>query len=111
MVVATNSPATAGRKAGSVLAGSVAGDERSVNFITLVSSAHQNDLDIWAYVNDVLKRLLAGETSYESLLPWNGAAEHPDSIRTYRQAECRKRADNKTKTRDRRRAKRAGREN
>jgi hypothetical protein len=37
--------------------------------MTLVSSAHRNDLDVWAYLNDVLKRLLAGETDYEPMLP------------------------------------------
>ncbi len=42
--------------------GSVAGGERNAGFMTLVSSAHRNDLDVWAYVNDVLKSLLAGQT-------------------------------------------------
>jgi hypothetical protein len=90
-----------------LFAGSVAGGERNANFITLISSAHRNDLDIWGYVNDVLKRLLAGETNYPPLLPWNWAAEHPSSIRTYRQEERRQRADRKTESRDRRRAKHA----
>jgi len=57
--------------------------------MNLVSSAHRNDLDVWAYVNDVLARLLAGETDYQPLLPWNWAAAHPESIRMYRQAERR----------------------
>ena len=48
--------------------GSVPGGERNAGFLTLVSSAHRNDLDVWAYVNDVLRRLLAGETDYEPLL-------------------------------------------
>ncbi len=39
--------------------GSVAGGERNASFMTLVSSEHRNDLDVQAYVNDVLKRLLA----------------------------------------------------
>jgi transposase len=90
-----------------LFAGSVAGGERNANFITLVSSAHRNDLDIWAYVNDVLKSLLAGETNYEPLLPWNWAAAHPTAIRSYRQEERRQRATNKSETRERRRAKRA----
>lgn len=54
-----------------MFAGSLAGGERSAGFLTLVSSAHRNDLDVWAYVDDVLKRLLAGQTDYASLLPWN----------------------------------------
>jgi transposase len=89
-----------------LFAGSIAGGQRNANFITLVSSAHRNDLDIWAYVSDVLKRLLAGETNYEPLLPWNWAAEHPESIRTYRQQERRQRADSKSESRARRRANR-----
>jgi hypothetical protein len=67
--------------------GSLAGGERSAGFMTLVSSAHRNDLDVWAYVNDVLKQLLAGQTDYEPLLPWNWAKDHPESIRAYRQKE------------------------
>ncbi len=50
-----------------LFAGSLAGGERNAGFMTLVSSAHRNDLDVWAYVNDVLQRLLAGETNYEPL--------------------------------------------
>ncbi len=67
--------------------GSIAGGERNAGFLTLVSSAHRNNVDVWAYVNDVLKRLLAGETDYEPMLPWNWAASHPESIRVYREKE------------------------
>ena len=59
--------------------------------MTLVSSAHRNDLDVWAYLNDVLKQLLAGKTDYAPLLPWNWAADHPASIREFRQEERRER--------------------
>ena len=34
------------------------------DFLTLVSSALRNDLDVWAYLKDVLDRLLAGDTGY-----------------------------------------------
>ena len=54
-----------------LFAGSVVGGERNAGFLTLVSSAHRNDLDVYAYVNDTLTRLLAGETNYESMLPWH----------------------------------------
>jgi len=87
--------------------GSVSGGERNAAFMTLVSSAHRNDLDVWAYVNDVLKRLLAGETDYEPLLPWNWGAAHPESIREFRQEERRERSEQKQFKRDRRRAKKA----
>ena len=67
-----------------LFAGSVLGGERSAGFLTLVSSAHRNDLDVWLYVKDVLEQLLAGTTDYEPLLPWNWAAAHPEAIRKYR---------------------------
>lgn len=74
-----------------LFAGSVLGGERSAGFLTLVSSAHRNDLDVWVYVNDVLEQLLAGTTDYEPLLPWNWAALHPEAIRQYRVEERRER--------------------
>lgn len=39
------------------------------DFPTLVSSAVRNDLDVWAYLKDVLDQLFAGSTDYESLRP------------------------------------------
>ena len=75
-----------------LFAGSVLGGERSAGFLTLVSSAHRNDLDVWVYVNDVLEQLLAGTTDYEPLLPWNWAALHPEAIRQYRVEERRERS-------------------
>ena len=85
--------------------GSLAGGERSAGLMSLVSSAHRNDLDVWAYVNDVLAWLLAGETDYQPLLPWNWAADHPESIRMYRQAERRERDVRKQTQRAKRRDK------
>ncbi len=87
-----------------IFAGSLAGGERNAAFLSLVSSAYRNDLDVWAYVDDVLKRLLAGETHYEPLLPWNWAAAHPESIRTYRGVERRDREVRQRNKRQRRRA-------
>jgi transposase len=84
--------------------GSLAGGERNAGFMTLVSSAHRNDLDVWAYVNDILKRLLAGETDYEPMLPWNWAAAHPGSIREFRRDERRDREVRKQQKRANRRA-------
>ena len=91
-----------------LFAGSVAGGERNAGFLTLVSSALRNDLDVWLYVKDVLDQLLAGSTDYEPLLPWNWAASHPEAIRTYRVEERRDRAARKTAKRDQRRRKRTG---
>ena len=75
-----------GRKAW-LFAGSIAGGESTAGFLTLVSSAIRNDLDVWLYVKDVLDQLLAGSTDYESLLPFNWAKQHPEAIRQYRVEE------------------------
>jgi transposase len=72
--------------------GSVEGGERNAGFLTLVSSALRNDLDVWSYVKDVLDQLLSGSTDYERLLPWNWAASHPEAIRQYRVEERRNRS-------------------
>jgi transposase len=58
----------------------------------LVSSALRNDLDVWAYVKELLDRLLAGDRDYAALRPDRWAASHPDHIRT---EERRDRADAK----------------
>jgi hypothetical protein len=83
--------------------GSVAAGERAADFLTLVSSAVRNDLDVWAYLKDVLDRLLAGDTDYHALRPdvWRHA--HPEAVRAYRAAERRDRADRKQYRRAKRR--------
>jgi hypothetical protein len=86
-----------------MFAGSVAGGERNAAMLTLVSSAHRNDLDVWAYVKDVLDQLLAGATDYEPLLPWNWGAAHPEAIRHYRADERDDRAQRKRARRAKRR--------
>lgn len=83
--------------------GSVAAGERAADLMTLVSSAVRNDLDAWAYVKDVLDRLLAGDTDYVALRPDRWAASHPESIRTYRADERRDRADARQNRRAQRR--------
>jgi hypothetical protein len=44
---------------------------------------------VWAYVKDVLDRLLAGETDYDELRPDVWATAHPEAIRQYRVEERR----------------------
>ena len=87
--------------------GSVPAGERAADFLTLVSSALRNDLDVWAYLKDVLDRQLAGETDYAALRPdaWRDA--HPEAIREYRVTERRDRADRKQYRRAARRRTRA----
>ena len=86
-----------------LFAGSVAAGERSAGWMTLVSSALRNDLDVWLYIKDVLDQLLSGVTEYEPLLPWNWAASHPEAIRQYRIEERRQITTRKQTNRARRR--------
>ena len=86
-----------------LFAGSVPGGERIAGFLTLVSSALRNDLDVRLYVKDVLDQLLWGSTDYAALLPWNRAAAHPEAIRQYRIEERRERSSRRTARRAERR--------
>jgi transposase len=88
--------------------GSVAAGYRAANLMSLVSSAARNDLDVFLYVKDVLDRLLAGETNYDTLRPDVWKQSHPEAIRIYRQEERRSRADAKAVKRARRRMVRKG---
>lgn len=83
--------------------GSIAAGERAANLMTIIATAVRNDLDVGAYLQDVLKRTLAGETDWAALAPHTWKAEHPESIRTYRQDERRQASDRKRKRRARRR--------
>lgn len=77
---------TIGRK-NWMFVGSSRGGEVAATMYSLVSSAARHNIDVWAYVDDCLRRLAGGSTDYESLLPdvWRGS--HPQSIRQYRDAE------------------------
>ena len=83
--------------------GSVAAGERAADLMTLVSSAIRNDLDVWAFVKDVLDQLLAGSTDYHALLPQVWKESHPAAVRIYRTEERRDRADRKQRARAARR--------
>ncbi len=83
--------------------GRVSAGEVSADFLSLVSSAVRNDVDVWVYVKDVLDQLLVGSTEYESMRPDVWKQSHPDSIRQYRSEERRDRADRKQRRRSQRR--------
>lgn len=83
--------------------GSVAAGERAANLLTIVASAIRNDLDVRAYLDDVLRRVLAGETDWSALTPHAWKAAHPDKVRAYRTDERRSAADRKRTRRARRR--------
>ncbi len=83
--------------------GSVFAGDRAANLMTIVGTAIRNDLDVAAYLHDVLQRALDGETDWAALAPHAWRVDHPESIRTYRQDERRQSADRKRKRRARRR--------
>ena len=83
--------------------GSVEAGRRAAMLMTIVSTAHRHHLDVWAYVKDVLDRLLAGDRDLPSLRADRWAAEHPDALRPHRIEEARYRADAKSTRRDQRR--------
>ena len=85
--------------------GSLSAGERSANLMTIIGSAIRNDLDVHAYLDDVLRRVLAGETNWNALAlaPHTWRESHPESIRAYRQDERRQAADRKRLRRARRR--------
>jgi transposase len=83
--------------------GSVAAGERAADFLTLVTSAVRNDLDVCVYMKDVLDQLLAGSTDYEPLRPDIWKESHPEAVRQYRAEERRDRADRKQRRRAHRR--------
>lgn len=73
--------------------GSVRAGERNAKLMSLVSSAHRQDLDVELYLADVTRQILAGSTDYHVLLPDIWKQSHPEAIRIYRAEERRDRAE------------------
>ena len=73
--------------------GSEEGGERTAIILTIVASAHRHDLDVWAYLRDVLERLAEGESNLEELLPDMWKTKHPQHVRDFRAEERQERAD------------------
>jgi transposase len=83
--------------------GSVEAGARAATLLTIVSTAVRNDLDVWAYLKDVLDQLLAGATDYAPLRADVWKQSHPEAIRHYRADERRDQADRQRLHRARRR--------
>ncbi len=66
---------------------------RNAGLMSLVSSAHRHDLDIWKYLEDAITHMNRGTAAPEQLLPDVWAASHPSEIRQYRQEERRDKAE------------------
>ncbi|HEV7179970.1 MAG TPA: IS66 family transposase [Candidatus Baltobacteraceae bacterium] len=73
--------------------GSIEAGRRAATLLTIISTAVRNDLDVWAYLKDVLDQLLAGSTDYHSLRADVWKCSHPDAQRSYRADERRDAAD------------------
>jgi len=83
--------------------GSEAGGQRAAVILTVVASAHRHDLDVWAYLRDVLERLAKGDCDLEQLLPDVWKARHPEHVRAFREEERQTRADDRRYRRAQRR--------
>ena len=67
--------------------------DRTAVILTVIASAHRHDLDVWAYLRDILLRLAEGEDDLEALLPDVWKANHPEHVRVFRDEERQSRAD------------------
>ena len=66
---------------------------RNANLMTLVASAHRQDLDVQEYLTDVITQINRGTAKPEELLPDVWKRSHPEAVRTYRVEERRDKAD------------------
>ncbi len=83
--------------------GSDEGGERTSVILSIVASAHRHDLDVWAYLRDVLERLAKGDCELDQLLPDVWKLNHPEHVRTFREEERQQRAEDRRYRRARRR--------
>lgn len=86
--------------------GSEEGGDRTAVILTVIASAHRHDLDVWAYLRDVLERLAKGDCDLEQLLPDVWKRNHPEHVRDFRQEERHQRADDRRYRHAKRRIKR-----
>ena len=84
--------------------GSPEAGPRAAILYTIVASAARHNLDVWAYLRDVMERLAKGEPDLKSLLPDVWATAHPEAVRSYRAHEREAVATAKRARRERRRA-------
>jgi transposase len=84
--------------------GSQAAGPRAAVLYTILAGAKRHRIEPWAYVRELLLRLHAEDACLEDMLPDHWAAQHPESVLTYRLDESRNKA---AITRDRRSRRRA----
>jgi len=84
--------------------GSQAAGPRAAVLYTILAGAKRHRIEPWAYVRELLMRLHADDERLEDMLPDHWAAQHPESVLTYRLEASRIKA---ALTRDRRSRRRA----
>jgi transposase len=84
--------------------GSEEAGPRAAVLFTILAGAKRHHLEPWAYLQDVLLRLSAGETELEPLLPDRWAASHPEHVLQHRIDESRRKAARQKERRQERRA-------
>jgi len=93
---------TIGRKNWLFLGAPEAGPRAAIIY-TVVASAARHDLELWAYLCDVLEQLATGADDLTPLLPDEWAKTHPEHIRAYRGREREAKAARQREIRRRRR--------
>lgn len=84
--------------------GSEQAGPRAAVLATILAGAKRHRLEPWTYLRELLMRLHADDPRLDEMLPDRWAADHPESVLTYRLEESRQKA---AKQRDRRRRRRA----
>lgn len=92
-----------GRKNWLFLGSQQAGPRAAVLF-TILAGAKRHRIEPWAYLREILLRLHADDSHLDEMLPDRWAADHPESILTYRLEESRQKAARQRERRHRRRA-------
>ena len=89
-----------GRKNWLFLGSEQAGPRAAVLF-TILAGAKRHRIEPWAYLRELLLRLHADDSRLDEMLPDRWAADHPESILTYRLEESRQKAAANASTRRR----------
>jgi transposase len=92
-----------GRKNWLFLGSHQAGPRAAVLF-TILAGAKRHRIEPWTYLRELLLRLHADDSRLDEMLPDRWAANHPESVLTYRLEESRQKAARQRERRQRRRA-------
>ena len=84
--------------------GSEQAGPRAAVLSTVLAGAKRHRIEPWIYVRELLLRLHADDARLDEMLPDRWAADHPESILTYRLEESRQKAARQSERRRRRRA-------